>query len=154
MRTTNPIASTFATVRARTDTARGCLSRVTMLAMVFKLYQSAAKRWHRLRAAHYLTEVMNGIGFNAGRAAAPTPPAAAAAGAAESTLTRRVSSRGHQLGGITKSATDTQRRDGADRAGAAADCLDTAADHPLVPGHRARRDVSAALGKESGTALL
>jgi putative transposase len=43
MRTTNPIESTFATVRARPDKARGCLSRVTMLAMVFKLYQSAAK---------------------------------------------------------------------------------------------------------------
>jgi transposase-like protein len=66
IRTTNPIESTFATVRARTDKARGCLSRVTMLAMVFKLYQSAAKRWHRLRAAHYLPEVMNGIVFKDG----------------------------------------------------------------------------------------
>jgi hypothetical protein len=34
-----------------------------MLAMVFKLYQSAAKRWHRLRAAHDLTEVMQGMVF-------------------------------------------------------------------------------------------
>jgi putative transposase len=66
IRTTNPIESTFATVRARTDKARGCLSRVTMLAMVFKLYQSAAKRWHRLRAAHYLTQIMNGIVFKDG----------------------------------------------------------------------------------------
>jgi transposase-like protein len=66
MRTTNPIESTFATVRARTDKTRGCLSRVTMLAMVFKLYQSAAKRWHRLRAAHSLTEVIQGMGFKDG----------------------------------------------------------------------------------------
>jgi transposase-like protein len=66
IRTTNPIESTFATVRARTDKTRGCLSRVTMLAMVCKLYQSAAKRWHRLRAAHYLTEVMNGMTFKDG----------------------------------------------------------------------------------------
>lgn len=66
IRTTNPIESTFATVRARTDKTRGCLSRVTMLAMVFKLYQSAAKRWHRLRAAHYLTEVMQGMTFKDG----------------------------------------------------------------------------------------
>ncbi len=66
IRTTNPSESTFATVRARTDKTRGCLSRVTMLAMVFKLYQSAAKRWHRLRAAHYLPEVMNGIVFKDG----------------------------------------------------------------------------------------
>lgn len=65
-RTTNPIESTFATVRLRTDKTRGCLSRVTMLAMVFKLYQSAAKRWHRLRAAHYWTEVMQGMGFKDG----------------------------------------------------------------------------------------
>ena len=66
IRTTNPIESTFATVRARTDKTRGCLSRITMLAMVFKLYQSAATRWHRLRAAHYLTEVMNGMTFKDG----------------------------------------------------------------------------------------
>jgi putative transposase len=37
-----------------------------MLAMVFKLYQSAAKRWHRLRAAHYLAEVMQGVAFKDG----------------------------------------------------------------------------------------
>jgi putative transposase len=66
IRTTNPIESTFATVRARTAKTRGCLSRVTMLAMVFKLYQSAAKRWHRLRAAHYLPEVMQGMAFKDG----------------------------------------------------------------------------------------
>lgn len=66
IRTTNPIASTFATVRLRTDKTRGCLSRVTMLAMVFKLYQSAAKRWHRLRAAQYLPEVMQGVAFKDG----------------------------------------------------------------------------------------
>jgi hypothetical protein len=61
MRTTNPIEATLATVRARTAKTRGCLSRVTMLAMVYKWYQSAAKRWHRLRAAHYLPEVMQGM---------------------------------------------------------------------------------------------
>jgi putative transposase len=66
MRTTNPIASTFATVRLRTNKSRGCLSRTTMLAMVFKLYQSAAKRWHRLRAAHSLTEVRQGMAFKDG----------------------------------------------------------------------------------------
>jgi putative transposase len=66
IRTTNPIESTFATVRLRTDKTRGCLSRVTMLAMVFRLYQSAAKRWHRLRAAHYLPEVMQGMAFKDG----------------------------------------------------------------------------------------
>jgi transposase-like protein len=63
IRPTNPGESTFATVRLRTDKTRGCLSRTTMLAMGFKLCQSAQKRWHRLRAAHDLTEVMQGIGF-------------------------------------------------------------------------------------------
>jgi hypothetical protein len=37
-----------------------------MLAMVFQLCQSAAQRWHRLRAAHYLPEVMNGMTFKDG----------------------------------------------------------------------------------------
>ena|SRR5215813_1802305 len=66
IRTTNPIEATLATVRLRTDKTRGGLSRVTMLAMVFKLYQSATKRWHRLRAAHDLPEVMHGILFKDG----------------------------------------------------------------------------------------
>jgi putative transposase len=66
LRTTNPIESTFATVRLRTTKTRGCLSRTTMLAMVFKLWQNATKRWHRLRAAHYLTEVMQGMTFKDG----------------------------------------------------------------------------------------
>ena len=66
IRTTNPVESTFATVRLHTDKMRGCLSRTTMLAMVFKLYQSAQKRWHRLRAAHYLTEVIQGTTFKDG----------------------------------------------------------------------------------------
>jgi putative transposase len=66
IRTTNPIESTFATVRFRTNKTRGCLSRTTMLAMVCKLWQSAAKRWHRLRAAHDLPEVMHGMAFKDG----------------------------------------------------------------------------------------
>lgn len=61
IRTTHPIESTCATVRFRTAKTRGCLARVTMLAMVFTLYHSAAKRWYRLRAAPYLTEVMQGM---------------------------------------------------------------------------------------------
>jgi hypothetical protein len=66
MRTTHPIASTCATVRARTEKTRGGLARVTMLAMVCKLSQSAATRWHRLRAAHSLPEVMQGMAFKDG----------------------------------------------------------------------------------------
>ena len=49
IRTSNPIESTFATVRLRTAKTRGCVARNTILAMVYKLGQSAQKRWRRLR---------------------------------------------------------------------------------------------------------
>ncbi len=63
LRTTNPIESTFATVRLRTARTRGCLSRQTMLTMVFKLCQSAEKRWHRLRGYKLLADVIRGVRF-------------------------------------------------------------------------------------------
>ncbi|MBM9617093.1 IS256 family transposase, partial [Desulfobulbus rhabdoformis] len=49
IRTSNPIESTFATVRLRTDKTRGCVARRTILAMVYKLGMSAEKKWQRLR---------------------------------------------------------------------------------------------------------
>ena len=63
LRTTNPIESTFATVRLRTAKTRGCLSRQTMLTMVFKLCRSAEKRWHRLRGYRRLGEVIDNVRF-------------------------------------------------------------------------------------------
>ena len=51
IRTTNPIESTFATVCLRTAKTRNCVSRMTILAMVFKLSDSEQKRWRRLRGA-------------------------------------------------------------------------------------------------------
>jgi putative transposase len=48
LRTTNPIESTFATVRHRTIRSKGCLSNKTALAMVFKLIEGAQKSWRRL----------------------------------------------------------------------------------------------------------
>src|SRR5437588_5817616 len=48
LRTTNPIESTFATVRHRTTRSKGCLSNKTELAMTFKLAQSAEMCWHGL----------------------------------------------------------------------------------------------------------
>lgn len=60
IRTTNPIESTFSTVRLRTDKTRGCLSRQTALTMVFKLCQSAQKRWHRLNGAQHMMDVLEG----------------------------------------------------------------------------------------------
>lgn len=70
IRTTNAIESTFSTVRLRTDKTRGCLSRETTLTMVFKLFESAQKRWRRLNGAQYLKEVLEGVEFRDGIRAA------------------------------------------------------------------------------------
>ena len=66
IRTTNPIESTFATVRHRTKRSKGCLSRDGMLHMIFKLGQCAQKRWHRLRGFDYLAKVITGVKFKDG----------------------------------------------------------------------------------------
>jgi transposase-like protein len=63
IRTTNPIESTFATVRLRTKKTRSCGSRKTTLTMVFKLVQSAENRWRRLRGFKLLADVITGIKF-------------------------------------------------------------------------------------------
>lgn len=63
LRTTNPIESTFATVRHRTRRVKGCFSRTTILTMVFKLCQSASKRWRRLYGLQRLAEVIRGVNF-------------------------------------------------------------------------------------------
>ena len=61
LRTTNPIESTFATVRLRTIKTKGCLSRKTALAMVFKLCQSASKKWRRLDGSHQIAGIIQGV---------------------------------------------------------------------------------------------
>jgi len=66
LRTTNPIESTFATVRHRTIRSRGCLSNKTALAMIFKLAQAAERSWHRLRGYDQLPKVICGVKFNNG----------------------------------------------------------------------------------------
>lgn len=58
IRSSNPIESTFATVRLRTDQTRGALSKGTVLPLVFKLVQSAQKRWHRIRGFKHLGDVI------------------------------------------------------------------------------------------------
>jgi transposase-like protein len=63
IRTTNPIESTFATVRLRTEKTKGCLSRQTALTMVFRLCQCAEKKWRRLDGADHLAEVIRGVQF-------------------------------------------------------------------------------------------
>ena len=66
IRTSNPIESTFATVRLRTAKTRGCVARHTILSMVFKLGQSAQKKWRRLRGFKLLAEVIRGVQFRDG----------------------------------------------------------------------------------------
>jgi transposase-like protein len=63
LRTTNPIESTFATVRLRHRRTKGNGSRAACLAMVFKLAQSAEKRWRRLNGHQLIPDVIRGVRF-------------------------------------------------------------------------------------------
>jgi hypothetical protein len=65
LRTTNPIESTFATVRHRTIRSKGCLSNKTALAMVFKLVDGAQKNWRGIDAARVLIFSSSGVGIAA-----------------------------------------------------------------------------------------
>ena len=66
LRTSNPIESTFASVRLRTAKTKGCGSRVACLSMVFKLALSAQKRWRALNGAKLLADVITGVVFEDG----------------------------------------------------------------------------------------
>ena len=66
LRTTNPIESTFATVRHRTIRSKGCLSNRTALAMVFKLVEGAQKNWRRLDGHDLLPKLILGVKFTNG----------------------------------------------------------------------------------------
>src|SRR5665213_3453594 len=63
LRTTNPIESTFATVRLRHRRTKGNGSRLACLTMVFKLMQSASKRWRLLNGSNLLPDVIQGVSF-------------------------------------------------------------------------------------------
>ncbi len=83
LRTTNPIESTFATVRHRTMRSKGCLSNKTALAMVFKLVEGAQRSWRRLDGHGHLPKIILGVKFTDGievtaKLAAPQPATAAA----------------------------------------------------------------------------
>lgn len=66
IRTSNPVESTFGTIRHRTKRSKGCLTRDGMLHMMFKLGQCAQKKWRRLRGFDYLAKVITGIRFKDG----------------------------------------------------------------------------------------
>lgn len=67
LRTTNPIESTFATVRLRTKVTKGAGSAAAALAMVFKLVESAQARWRAVNAPHLVALVRAGSRFERGR---------------------------------------------------------------------------------------
>ncbi len=66
IRTTNPIESTFATVRHRTTKTKGCLSRQSALAMTHQLMLSAKKKWRKLDGQNRLPEIIQGVEFRDG----------------------------------------------------------------------------------------
>ena len=66
LRSTNPIESTFATIRLRHKRTKGSGTRRTSLAMMFKLTQSAEKRWRRLRGHKQITHILEGRSFKNG----------------------------------------------------------------------------------------
>ena len=79
LRTTNPIESTFATVRHRTVRAKGCLSNRTALAMIFKLAVAAERSWRRLDGHTQLPKALLGVTFTDGIEAVRRDAQAAAA---------------------------------------------------------------------------
>ena len=66
LRTSNPIESTFATVRHRTVRMKGALSQDTARLMVFKLVMAASKSWRRLQGQNQLPKVVSGVTFRDG----------------------------------------------------------------------------------------
>jgi putative transposase len=68
LRTTNPIESTFATVKARTKKTKGAGSRKAGLAMAWKLLMAAQDRWRRVNAPHLVALVKAGVEFPNGEA--------------------------------------------------------------------------------------
>ena len=66
LKTTNPIESTFATVRLRTKVIKGPGSRAAGLAMAYKLIESAQTRWRAVNAPHLVALVCAGVAFEKG----------------------------------------------------------------------------------------
>ena len=68
IRTTNPIESTFATVRHRSSRTRNCVSRDTFLGLAFKLMEEAEKSWNKIRGADKIEKLLQGVVFKNGEA--------------------------------------------------------------------------------------
>src|SRR3990172_354056 len=74
LRTTNPIESTFATVRHRTTRTRNCVSRATFLGLAFKLIEEAEKSWRRINGVERIELLLKGVTFKDGEAVHDNPP--------------------------------------------------------------------------------
>jgi len=66
LRTTNPIESSFATVKLRTKVTKGAGSKKAALAMAYKLLSAAEKRWRRINGHELVTDVLDGVVFKDG----------------------------------------------------------------------------------------
>ncbi|HYJ57564.1 MAG TPA: transposase, partial [Mycobacterium sp.] len=67
LRTTNPIESTFSTVRNRSKITKGPGSRAAGVAMAFKLIEAAQSRWRAVNAPHLVALVRAGVKFENGK---------------------------------------------------------------------------------------
>jgi hypothetical protein len=66
LRTTNPIESSFATVKLRTKVTKGAGSKAAALAMAYKLLDAAQERWRAFNGAELLGDVLDGATFKDG----------------------------------------------------------------------------------------
>ncbi len=66
IRTTNVIESSFATIRHRSRQAKGCVTRKTMLTMIFKMGECAERNWRKPRGFKHLAKVIEGVRFRDG----------------------------------------------------------------------------------------
>jgi putative transposase len=76
IRTTNPVESTFATVRHRTRQTRNCVSRGTFLGLAFKLIEAAEKSWRSISGVDKIPELIKGVSFKDGVAVKDNLPPA------------------------------------------------------------------------------
>lgn len=74
IRTTNPIKSTFATVRHRTTRTRNCVSRDSFLGLAFKLMEEAEKSWNKIHGADKIAALLQGSVFKNGEAVKDNQP--------------------------------------------------------------------------------
>ncbi len=74
LRTTNPIDSTFATVRQRTSRTKNCVSRPTFLGLACKRVREAEKSWRRIRSPERLADLTKGTAFKDGIPVPDSPP--------------------------------------------------------------------------------